>query len=187
MSADGTPVLWHDPLLGDGRYVYRVRRGDLPPGTATLEDALDLLAGKVINVELKADVPSRRALARAAASAVVRARPSHVVFSSFDPFLVLACAALAPRVSRGILLGRRMERASTALPLAMRTLVVAAHLEDALVTPERVARLSRAGLRTCAWTVNDEARAVALARSGVEWLITDRPGAIAAAITRCRR
>lgn len=185
-SADGTPVLWHDPRLRDGRSVSSVRRGDLPPGTATLEEALDLLAGRVINVELKADVPSRRALARACVSAVLRARPSEVVFSSFDPFLVLACAALAPRVPRAILVGQRMERVATALPLAMRTLVVAAHLEAPLATAERVARLARVGLRSCAWTVNDETRASALVASGVDWIITDRPGPIATALTPCR-
>lgn len=181
LTADGSPVLVHDPRLADGRPVHRVRRGDLPEA-ALLDDALDLLAGRIVNVELKPDVPSRRALARAAVAAVLRARPSEIVLSSFDPFLVLACAALAPRVARGMLVGRRLARLATALPLAMRTVVVAAHLEDALVTEERVARLAGAGLRTCAWTVNDEARARELAGYGVPWLITDRPAAIVAAV-----
>jgi glycerophosphoryl diester phosphodiesterase len=176
VSADGTPVLLHDPLLkNDGRYVYRVPASKLPEATATLDDALDLLAGRVINVELKSDVPSRRALARAAVSSVLRARKSEVVFSSFDPFLVLACAALAPKVPRGILVGKQTPRLATALPLGMRSMVVAAHLQDPLVTVPRVMRLSRARLRTCAWTVNDVDRARELAAYGVEWLITDTP------------
>ena len=175
LSADGTPVLWHDPLLKDGRYLYRVRAGDLPKTTATLDEALDLLAGRIVNVELKTDVPSRRALARAAVSSVMRARKSEIVFSSFDPFLVLACAALAPKVARGILVGQNTPRLATALPLGMRTMVAAAHLQDPLVTVSRAARMSRAGLRTCAWTVNDVDRARELASYGVEWLITDAP------------
>lgn len=178
LSADGTPVLWHDPLLKDGRYLYRVRAGDLPETTATLDEALDLLAGRIVNVELKTDVPSRRALARAAVSSVMRARKSEVVFSSFDPFLVLACAALAPKIARGILVGQNTPRLATALPLGMRTMVVAAHLQDPLVDGSRTVRLSRAGLRTCAWTVNDVDRARDLAAFGVEWMITDDPKAL---------
>ena len=181
LSADGTPVLVHDPLLKDGRYVYRVRAGDLPNATATLDDALDLLAGRIVNVELKTDVPSRRALARAAVSSVMRARKSEVVFSSFDPFLVLACAALAPKVARGILVGENTPRLATALPIGMRTMVVAAHLQDPLITTAKVNRLHETGLRVCAWTVNDVDRARELAAYGVEWLITDRPLAMTAA------
>lgn len=178
LTADGTPVLVHDPLLKDGRYVYRSRAGDFPKTTATLDEALDLLAGRIINVELKSDVPSRRALARAAVSSVMRARKSEVVFSSFDPFLVLACAALAPKVARGMLVGKSTPRLATALPIGMRSMIVGAHLQDPLVTVPRVVRLSRAGLRTCAWTVNDVDRARDLAAYGVEWLITDSPGAM---------
>jgi glycerophosphoryl diester phosphodiesterase len=181
LSADGTPVLVHDPLTKDGRYVYRVNAGDLPTTTATLDDALDLLAGRVVNVELKSDVPSRRALARTAVSSVMRARRSEVVFSSFDPFLVLACAALAPGVARAILVGERTERLATALPIGMRSMVVAAHLQDPLVTTTRVVRLARRGLRVCAWTVNDVERARELAGLGIEWLITDKPGSMVAA------
>jgi glycerophosphoryl diester phosphodiesterase len=84
-------------------------------------------------------------------------------------------------VPRGILVGERMDRLSTALPLAMRTMVVAAHLQDPLVTTARVVRLARAGLRVCAWTVNDVDRARQLAAYGVEWMITDRPGVLVAA------
>lgn len=175
LTADGTPVLVHDPLLKDGRYVYRARDSDLPKTTATLDEALDLLAGRIVNVELKSDVPSRRALARAAVSSVMRARKSEVVFSSFDPFLVLACAALAPKIARGVLVGKSTPRLATALPIGMRSMVVAAHLQDPLVTVSRVVRLSRTGLRTCAWTVNDVDRARELAAYGVEWLITDSP------------
>jgi glycerophosphoryl diester phosphodiesterase len=174
LSADGAAVLLHDPLLADGREVCRISRSELGE-SAILEDALDLMAGKIVNVELKSDVPNRIALARAATLAVSRARAVEVVFSSFDPFLVLACAALAPRTPRGILVGSRMGRFATALPLALRTLSEAAHLEDALATPERVARLARAGIRTCVWTVNDPVRARALFEAGVGWIITDRP------------
>ena len=62
-----------------------------------------------------------------------------------------------------------------ALPRAMRRFVVAAHLQDGAITPAVVSRVHALGLRICAWTVNDEARAVELEALGVEWLITDQP------------
>jgi glycerophosphoryl diester phosphodiesterase len=175
MSADEVPVLLHDPLLKDGRYVYRVKHAAMSGSPATLADALDVLAGRIVNVELKADVPSRRALARTAVATARRAKKTEIVFSSFDPFLVLACAALAPDIPRAILVGRRLDRIATALPLAMHATIAAVHLEDPLVTPARVARFRKLGLRTCAWTVNDVARGQALGEAGVEWLITDQP------------
>jgi len=184
MSADEVPVLLHDPLLKDGRYVYRVKHAAMADSPATLAEALDLLAGRIVNVELKADVPSRRALARTAVATALRAKKkTEIVFSSFDPFLVLACAALAPQIPRAILLGRRLDRIATALPVAMRATIAAVHLEDPLVTPARVARFRKMGLRTCAWTVNDVARGQGLGEAGVEWLITDRP----ATFTLCRK
>jgi glycerophosphoryl diester phosphodiesterase len=63
----------------------------------------------------------------------------------------------------------------------MRRLVEAAHLDETLATAQLVRRLSRAGLRVVAWTVNDAQRALALAELGVDWLITDRPGDLVAA------
>ncbi|MBS2016729.1 MAG: glycerophosphodiester phosphodiesterase [Deltaproteobacteria bacterium] len=187
LTADGVPVLVHDPALADGRLVGAVKRADLPPAIATLGDALDALRGKIVNVELKGDLrpgtvtldaAARISLARTAARAVADARGVEVVFSSFDPTIVLALAAIAPRVERAILVGPRTPRAAMPLVLGMRPAVHAAHLEDSLVTRERVQRLLAARLRVCAWTVNDEARADELVRWGVDWLITDRPAAI---------
>jgi glycerophosphoryl diester phosphodiesterase len=181
LCATGEPVLVHDPALPDGRPVHKVARSDLPESVVTLADAIDLADGRLVNVELKPDVPRRVALARAAAAVVARARRAEVVFSSFDPFLVLATHALAPRSQRGILVGPRTPRLAVAMPLAMRTSIHAAHLHDDLVTRDRVRRLVSAGLRVLVWTVNDTARARDLALWGVEQIITDRPALIVAA------
>lgn len=178
----GEPVLVHDPDLADGTPVFRVARCDLPEHVTTLADALDLADGRHVNIELKADVPKRVALARAVTAVVARARRADVVFSSFDPFLVLATHALAPKVERGILVGPRTSRLAIAMPLAMRTSIHAAHLHDDIVTPERVRRLSAAGLRVVAWTVNDAARVKDLAAWGVAQVITDRPRQIVNAL-----
>ncbi|HEY8079455.1 MAG TPA: glycerophosphodiester phosphodiesterase, partial [Labilithrix sp.] len=184
LTRDGHVVVLHDPTLarvaGDPRGVHAIDLASLPrlaggQRIPTLADALDACRGRIVNVELKSDVPDRRSLARAAVR-VVRAAPrSTIVWSSFHPMLVLATAVLDPRSERAILVGGRTRRLGTALPLAMRRMVTAAHLEDAIATAPRLARLARAGLRLVAWTVNDPARARALVRDGIAWIITDRP------------
>ena len=103
-------------------------------------------------------------------------------FSSFDPLVVVALAAVAPRVPRAILVDRTMPGTSTALALAMRPAVVAAHLHHSLLTPLRAARLTRSGLALAAWTVNDADRAKDLVGLGVSWLITDAPGLLVSAL-----
>jgi glycerophosphoryl diester phosphodiesterase len=201
LTADGVPVVFHDPTLAratggaDARAVHQVAYADLPSLSGgeripSLEDALDVLRGRLVNVELKADVspasrlgavPQRLRVVRETAAVVKRAPRVEVVFSSFDPLSVVALAAALPRAPRAILVGTTTPRLATALPLAMWPAVVAAHLDDALLTRARIERLLRAGLRVAAWTVNDLARADALTALGVAWIITDAPGAI------CRR
>jgi glycerophosphoryl diester phosphodiesterase len=200
LTADGVPVVIHDPTLArvtegeDRRPVHRVLVKELPllEGGAripSLEEALDALRGRIVNVELKADVtptarlgevPDRLRLVRAAAAAVKRSTSvrggAEVVFSSFDPLIVIALAAIAPKLPRGILVDPRMPRATTALPVAMRPAIVAAHIHQRVATPARIERLRAAGLRVVAWTVDDPVRARELAAQGVEWIITDWPG-----------
>ncbi len=194
LTRDDQVVVLHDPTLarvaGDRRGVHEIDARELPAlraetGTAripTLAEALETCRGRIVNVELKADVPDRRRLARAAVRAVRTGPRCTIVWSSFHPALVLAAGVLDPRSERAILVGGRTRPLGTALPLAMRRMVSAAHLEDRIATAPRLARLARAGLRLVAWTVNDAARARALVREGVSWIITDRPGEILAAL-----
>lgn len=196
LTSDGVPIVFHDATLAratsgsDSRPVHRVAVADLPclaggEQIPRLVDALDALRGRVVNVEIKVDVaatsllgdvPDRLRLVRASIAAVKEARGAEVVFSSFDPLVVVALAATAPRVPRAILVGMSTPRAATALTLAMRPAIIAAHLDERLYTPARTARLARTGLRLAAWTVNDPERAKTLVGLGVTWLITDAPG-----------
>ena len=130
------------------------------------------------------DVPARMRLVRVTAAAVKKAPRAEVIVSSFDPLVVVALAAVLPRTPRAMLVGTSTPRAATLLPLALRRAIVAAHLDQSLITASRVERLRRSGLRVAAWTVNDPERAVALVALGVEWIITDAPGAIAASLSR---
>jgi glycerophosphoryl diester phosphodiesterase len=170
MSGDGELVLWHDPTR-NGAPVARSPRRDL----ATLEEALELCRGKTVNVEVKADLPRRLALVSEVSRVVSRARDVDIVVSSFDPAIVLAFVAAAPRIPRAMLVGTRTPRLAIALPTALRRFLVAAHLQDELITPSVAKRIRALGLRLCAWTVNDEKRGRKLAELGASWLITDEP------------
>jgi glycerophosphoryl diester phosphodiesterase len=175
LTRDGHAVVFHDPRLADGRLLHTLDRRHLPSFIPLLEEALDVCRDRIVNVELKSDLPNRRKLAREAVRVVARAPKCEIVWSSFHPLLVLAVGALAPQHERGILVGGKTSRLATALPLALRRSIHAVHLQDPLWTPTRITRLAATGLRLVAWTVNDVARAHSLAEAGVSWIITDRP------------
>lgn len=189
LCASGEVVVVHDKTLArvtdgrDRRRVAAVRHRELPllAGGAripTLDEALDMARGKIVNVELKSDVPSRRDLVRATLAVARRFPSAAVVFSSFDPVTVLIGATLAPRHEHAMLVGPRTPRLAVPLPRALRRTsraVVAAHLDVGIAIAPRIAKLRAAGMRVVVWTVNDGARTRDLHAAGADWLITDRP------------
>lgn len=189
LSADGETVLWHDPRYSNGNVVART-----PRQAASLDEAFEVCRGKIVNVEIKADLPRRFALVRAVARSIARVgatepgkAATEIVVSSFDPALVLAMAALSPQTPRAILVGDRTARLAVALPRALQRIVVAAHLQDRAINARVVERVRALGLRLCAWTVNDAVRATELSALGVEWLITDTPGPLRTTLARSPR
>jgi len=201
LTRDGVPVVFHDRTFArmtggrDRRELAHVDAAELPPlegglRIPTLAAALDLLAGRVVNVELKADAPAlaaldagaRVALVAAIARAAHRARACEIVLSSFDPTVVAALSLAARGRERALLVTAQHPRRAAALVRALRAFVHAVHAEDALLSPAFVAATRARGLRVAAWTVNEPVRAAALARAGVPWIITDAPGAVARAL-----
>jgi glycerophosphoryl diester phosphodiesterase len=157
-----------------------------------LEDALESMRARVVNVEIKTEISKGAPLSNLArrvrhagliADVLVRSSHEGLIVSSFDPVVIACLAARLPRIPRAILVGTETPGAALALPLLLRRLVVAAHLDVSLVTAARVERLKRASLRVAAWTVNDPARALRLRASGVPWFITDDPATIVAAFS----
>jgi glycerophosphoryl diester phosphodiesterase len=193
LAATGEVVLCHDKDLRhatagrDARRVADVSMQELAAlGVARLDEALAWAAKEsiAVNVEIKRDVPRPLALCRAVARVLVAARVD-VLVSSFDPALVGAMAALAPRVPRAWLMHPDQRRAALTLArAATKDLVVALHPERTMITEPHLARWKQRGLAVGTYTVNDPLEGARLAELGVDWIFTDAPGAMRAAITR---
>jgi glycerophosphoryl diester phosphodiesterase len=185
LTADGVPVIHHDPELHggdlDGRTIAELshaelRRHRLAPevGVPTLRETLESVAGRsTLYVEVKASAaagPVAELLAPLGAAA-----PVH----SFDHRVPLAVAGHAPGLRGGILLVSYLVdpvaalRAARSRDLWQHWTMIDAPLIDAV---------HAAGGRVIAWTVNDPAAAVALACLGVDGICSDVPSLVGAAL-----
>ncbi len=173
---EGQVIVLHDPPVAP---LARLR-----PEVPTLAEVLDWGGehGVGVNVEMKHDVPSRLALARATVRALA-ASEADVLLSSFDPRLLTLAAALAPRIPRALLVHSRQGRWADAVQETVRPpLVEALHLERTQTDPRAIARYRARGLRVGVWTVNDPSEARDLVALGVATIITDAPGAMGEAL-----
>ena len=198
LDATGEVIVLHDPTLGrvtngaDARHAEDISsrefaRLDVGGGERVprLAEVLDwaYAHGQRVNVELKSDVRARALLLRQVRRAVSRRELPHLIFSSFHPYFVWWLARHLPHLPRAWLVHRRQTVLKHA-PWVLQLGADALHPEHVLATPERVARLKAQGLLVNVWTVNEPARAVELARSGVDAIISDVPGKILAELTR---
>lgn len=184
--ASGEIVVMHDETLervtGDPRAVASLTRAALrevvlPCGARvpSLDEVLELCGARdlLLNVEMKRDVPSRVGATRGLAAVLRRSRfASHVVVSSFDPFMLAGIAALAPRIELALLLEPRHRRVA---PAAGWLRARAMHPDKRLVSASSVRRWHQRGLYVVPWTVNDVDEAHRLLALGVEGIITDDP------------
>jgi len=159
--------------VGDGQRVPR------------LAEVLEWAArrGALVNVELKQDV-SDRALLVARVAALLRAAPGAlppVLCSSFHPGIVRGIARRLPAVPAALLVEApppAVARSAFWRALGARGLNPAARA----ITPALAAAVRARGDLVFVWTVNDGERARALARLGVDGLITDDPRGLLAAL-----
>ena len=128
ITADGEAVVYHDAALGrltdgSGRLaamtaaeLARVRFKDTADRIITFGELLDLVAGRVtLVVELKSLGDDDPRLSRRAAQ-VLADYAGRAALMSFDPFLVAAVRAAAPRITRGLVAERARGRAGSGLP-----------------------------------------------------------------------
>ena len=201
LCRSGEVVVFHDERLerltgGRGRVADtswdELSRLVVRPGTSggasaripLLSDVLEALPRTAfVNVELKSEDWNGTRVADAAASLLEAGRhDAHVVVSSFDPRGLLRLALGHPRLKRGLLLdpdrSQWVQRHLT-LPLLGRDAVhpEASHLEE-----RDVRRWHASGREVAVWTVDDPQAARRLRGWGVDSCITNRPGALRAAL-----
>jgi glycerophosphoryl diester phosphodiesterase len=152
-------------------------------GVPTLDDALRVLEGSVVNVEVKADDGDPSALAVAVAHVAHRWRGRHrrFIVSSFEPKVLIALRALVPNVERGLLLDRAGDQRCRALSAltAVAPRAIHPHWSEG---EEGIRRWRAAGYDVHVWTVDDPSLARVIAASGATSIITNRPAQIVAAL-----
>lgn len=189
-TADGALAVHHDAVVPGRGPLAGLRVRDLPGHIPLLEAALDACSSGVVNVEVKngAHEPGfdPDELAARHVAAVLTARPGRLasgalMVSSFSPATLDAVVATAPDVPVGLLTLPGFDQ-EQALGLAIERGYAALHPHHEAVTAELAQAVHAAGLLLNTWTVNEPERAVWLASRGVDAVITDRVGDVAAAV-----
>jgi len=202
LTADGHPVLMHDPTLerttnGKGKVaettlaeIRALDAGSWFGGrfagekVPTLEEALEAMTGLAMgfNLEIK-PCPGREAETARTAVACVKQRWPHYlpvpIFSSFKAESLAAAREAGPESPRGFLFERLPpDWQRHAVELGCATI----HPNARSLAREEMAAIKGAGYPVLAWTVNDPARARELLAWGADALITDNPAVLLAAI-----
>jgi glycerophosphoryl diester phosphodiesterase len=196
LCADGAPVIMHDDTVdrtcdGVGRVAdltlaelgtLSIAGGHPIP---TLDDLFGLFGRRTLyNVELKALGTNDGGLTAAVAGAIAAHNVAdRVLISSFSPFVVQEARRQMPSATPvGLLWEHRLMRLAHHFISAE-----ADHPHHALVDEGMMAWARRRGLLVNVWTVDDPVEARRLAQLGVHGIITNRPAAIRAALSRHER
>lgn len=188
ITRDGQIVVFHDTDLvrlggGSTDLVASLTAAEMRArvGAPLLSELLtDPLCPPKVNIELKTnEARGRSGLEREVVRVVRECEASErVLFSSFNPLALRRIARLAPEIPRGLLVTlendpknkfylKKMLMGFLACPNLL-------HLDQNMITLEKMDHWSDRHLRVAAWTVNDPARARELAEMGVVSLITDK-------------
>jgi glycerophosphoryl diester phosphodiesterase len=191
-TADQVAVIHHDPEVeGYGLIAarpfteLRAEQPDLP----TLAEALDVLGGLLVNIEVKclpwepdAD-PDGEVMETVAELVAERGLIGSVVVSSFDLGALGSLRAANARIPAAWLTSRQpVERCA---PAAAERGIAWVHPDRASVMDDPPAAVRVAhehGLRIDVWTVNEPDDVRALAVAGVDAIITDTPDIALAAL-----
>jgi glycerophosphoryl diester phosphodiesterase len=199
LTADGVAVCCHDPGLGRVAGVARGVRsltlselGAVRVSGHSVPTVAEVVAGMAGRGRLVLDLkPEQRpgALLAAVAQAVasVAGPLPRLVLSSFDGAVLEACAAMAPRVERAVIL-TGAEPSSRILAQAVGRGDAALHVPARTIFagPDLVSAAHAQGLAVRVWTVNRPVDARLLRLLDVDALITDVPGELRASL-RARR
>lgn len=190
VTSDGVAVVFHDASLrrltsAPGRLAatpwaelrQRRVRGTAP--IPRLAEVLRFARGRhVVQIEVKPGVP----VAPVVGAIRSAGAGNHVILASFSTTILRAAARLAPGVPRMLIVGGRPPGPDA---LARRLASLGARgisIDHRLVRGRSWVRHFQArGASVWCWTVNDAARARALARLGVDALLTDNPALLRSA------
>ena len=188
MTADERLVVLHDPMVDrttDGSGPLRVltlaqaRKLDAGGGqpVPTVEEVLDLARGRVrVNLDLKEVDAVERSVRIVEAAGMVE----HVTYISFLPEAWDILERIAPESPVVQLVDSAASHASIAMgEIVSHGVRSGVGMPHALVGVEIVDRLHTRGLSVYAWTVDDEAEMHRLVHTGVNGIVTNRPGALA--------
>jgi glycerophosphoryl diester phosphodiesterase len=179
VTADGVPVVHHDPTLSPSVAPAELRRRAISDLTAAqarsadlgsggkiplLADVLKLVAGRITTyVEIKAGEiePVVKVITESGATCAIH---------SFDHAAVADAKRVAPNIPRGALLDR--------WPPSLEWVVTTTGARDVwpkatLLTEERIKQIHQLGCRAIAWTVNDKALARQLDGWEIDAICTD--------------
>ncbi len=133
----------------------------------------------VVNVELKCETLDDHGLSVAVGQRVVDRRLADRVFvSSFNPWCLVRLGQAFPQLRRGLLIDPDKAYWPQALLWLGVTARTSVHPHWRACTAPRVERWHAQGFEVAAWTVDDVEVARSLEAMGVDWLITNRPGAL---------
>ena len=178
VTADGLPVVHHDPVLSarvapsgfvrkaiasiEGTSVPAI---DLGAGARipTLAQVLGAMQGKKAYVEVKeGDIQ--------AVADVIDASGTTCAMHSFDHDAIASARRMAPHIPRGVLFDDWPESAAA---IVERTAARDVWPKNSLVSAARVKELQGIGCRVIVWTVNDAGRIRELTDWGVDGICSD--------------
>ncbi|MBX5483397.1 MAG: glycerophosphodiester phosphodiesterase [Myxococcaceae bacterium] len=200
VCASGEVVVCHDPSLERlagvdweirGTPWWKLRTLDVgsrlgfgPERIPLFAEVLELLPpAMLINVELKCETVDDHGLTGRALAVIRDLRAEErVLVSSFNPLCLFRLAALAPNVRRGYLLDPARSFALHGRALAPLVASHSIHPHFSQITEARARTWHAGGYRLAVWTVDEPAEARRLRALGVEYLITNRPALMRAAL-----
>jgi glycerophosphoryl diester phosphodiesterase len=181
MTADGVLAVTHDPVTG--------AFAELAPDVPTLDQVLAAAAGNdmIFDIEAKecgALTPPPHDYARLILDTVDRAgMAERVMLRSFDHSILRAANDLWPEIPRVALVA---DKALNWVRICERAKAQGISPWYKLVSRAAVRRAHEAGLAVMPWTVNKPRSWARLVDLGVDWIITDDPGALVSYL-RARR
>lgn len=194
-TSDGVMVIHHDPVIAGVGVIAQHQHQEFPEYVPTLAAALDACVGMDVNIEIKNDPtepdfdPTERLAGQVLELLAQRHDASRMLISSFRFETIDAIRAGHDHLRTGYLF--TMPPLS---PLRMKAMIrrtaaaghQAIHPYHRGVTSMMVAMAHDVEIDVNTWTVDDPKRMRALAKMGVDALITNVPSTAVDALTRMR-